>query len=135
MLILNRFIKVLITFIFILLIFLVTIKVMYRVLGFSAPWAMELAKYTFSWLVFTGGYFTIQKGINITFDLIIDALPTNIWKFVFTLTNLISCIFLVVTGILSIDLINNMNSVSPVLIMPMHFVVLAIQIERAHVST
>src|SRR5699024_9773572 len=107
MLILNRFIKVLITIIFILLIFLVTIQVMSRVLGFSAPWAMELATYTFIWLVFTGGYFTIQKGINITFDLIIDALPTNIWKFVFTLTNLISCIFLVVTGILSIDLINN----------------------------
>lgn len=124
----NRLINIIITVLFSILIASTTLQVVSRFIGFTSAWTMEIATYAFIWLVFLGGYFTIKKGINITFDLVIDALPRSLWRFLFTFTNIISCAFLIFIIFAGTKLAINFGSVSPVLQIPMKFIAFSIPI-------
>lgn len=112
----KRAVGLLIIVIFSLLIIDVTLQVIARAFSLSMPWTEELAKFLFIWVAFLGGYFTIHKGINITFDLFFDYIPRKIWPFVFTFINVVSIVFLAIIGYLGYTLaILNMNNLSPVI--------------------
>lgn len=111
-----------------LLVLTVLIQVFSRFSPISVPWGTEFATFLFIWLVFIGGYFTIIKGLNITFDLIQDMLPPSIWKVVFTTTNVISCAFLILMAVLGTQLLSQMGSTSPVLGVPLSIVYAAIPV-------
>ncbi len=93
------------------------------------PWTEEMARFLFIWLAFIGGYFTIRRGVNITFDLVIDMLPQSIWKVVFTGLNVVSVLFLGLVGYLGINLsILNMTNLSPVMGVPYGYIYFALPI-------
>lgn len=129
MLLVKRLIGFLVTIIFSALIVVVTLQVVARVFSLSMPWTEELAKFLFIWAAFLGGYFTIYKGINITFDLVIDYLPKKLWNMVFTFINVVSVIFLGLVGYLGFTLSAlNMTNLSPVMGIPYGYVYLAMPI-------
>ena len=71
----RKLTNILVTALFALLVVIVFVQVVCRVAGVSFPYADELSRYTFVWLIYLGGTITIRSGINITFDVILDALP------------------------------------------------------------
>lgn len=93
-----------VTFLFIALVVIVFVQVFCRVTGISFPYADELSRYTFVWLIYMGGSITIRNGMNIAFDAILDSLPKRIWKIVFTLVNVICCLFLAMAVVLGGEL-------------------------------
>ena len=63
----RKLTDVLVTALFIMLVVVVFIQVLCRVMGISFPYADEMSRYTFVWLIYLGGTITIRKGMNITF--------------------------------------------------------------------
>lgn len=125
----RKLTNVLVSALFAMLVIVVFIQVLCRVAGISFPYADEISRYTFVWLIYLGGTITIRNGMNITFDVILDALPKPIWKVVFTIVNLISCSFLAMAVVLGANLawVNRVQS-SSVVKLNMGFVMLAIPI-------
>lgn len=123
----RKLTNVLVTALFTMLVIVVFIQVIFRAVGFSFPYADELSRYTFVWLIYLGGTITIRNGMNITFDVILDALPRPAWRVVFTLVNLISCTFLSMAVVLGSNLawVNRVQS-SSVMKLNMGVVMLAI---------
>lgn len=100
----RKLTDIVVTALFIMLVVVVFVQVVCRVLGISFPYADELSRYTFVWLIYMGGTITIRKGMNITFDVVLDALPKRAWKVVFTIVNLVSCAFLAMGVVLGANL-------------------------------
>ena len=123
----RKLTDVLVTALFIMLVVVVFIQVLCRVMGISFPYADEMSRYTFVWLIYLGGTITIRKGMNITFDVVLDALPKRAWKVVFTIVNLASCAFLLMAVVLGANLawVNRVQN-SSVLKLNMGVVMLAI---------
>ncbi|MEA4992467.1 hypothetical protein SDC9_83192 [bioreactor metagenome] len=123
----RKLTNVLVTALFTVLAVVVFIQVIFRQVGFSFPYADELSRYTFVWLIYLGGTITIRNGMNITFDVILDALPKPVWRIVFTLVNLISCAFLAMATVLGSNLawVNRVQN-SSVMKLNMGVVMLAI---------
>lgn len=123
----RKLTDILVTALFVMLVAVVFVQVICRVAGVSFPYADELSRYTFVWLIYMGGTITIRKGMNITFDVILDALPKPAWKVVFTIVNLISCSFLIMAVILGSNLawVNRVQA-SSVMKLNMGVVMLAI---------
>ncbi|WP_209123407.1 TRAP transporter small permease [Alkalihalobacillus sp. BA299] len=129
MVITRKIISSLVVTLFFLLILAVTLQVVSRILSITMPWTEEMARFLFIWLAFIGGYFTIRRGVNITFDLVIDMLPQSIWKVVFTGLNVVSVLFLGLVGYLGINLsILNMTNLSPVMGVPYGYIYFALPI-------
>ena len=123
----RKITNVLVTFLFSMLVVIVFVQVVCRVIKVSFPYADELSRYTFVWLIYLGGTITIRNGMNITFDVILDALPKNAWKIVFTIVNVISCTFLARAVVLGANLAwVNRVQVSSVVKLNMGAVMLAI---------
>ena len=119
----RKITNVLVTFLFSMLVVIVFVQVVCRVIKVSFPYADELSRYTFVWLIYLGGTITIRNGMNITFD----ALPKNAWKIVFTIVNVISCAFLAMAVVLGANLAwVNRVQVSSVVKLNMGAVMLAI---------
>jgi TRAP-type transport system small permease protein len=126
---LKRIIGLLVIIIFSLLIIVVTLQVISRMFSLSMPWTEEAAKFLFIWVALIGGYFTIHKGSNITFDLLLEYIPKKIWPVVFSFINLVSILFLAIVGYLGFTLsILNMNNLSPVMAIPYGYIYLALPI-------
>lgn len=114
---------------FALLVIVVFLQVVCRIIGIAMPWSEEAARFLFIWLIYLAGFITIRKGMNITFDLVLDLLPKPIWKVVFTIVNLVSIVFLVVVIVLGTQIAwMNMTQLSTVLRIPMGWIYLAIPI-------
>lgn len=125
----RKLTNILVTALFALLVVIVFVQVVCRVAGLSFPYADELSRYTFVWLIYLGGTITIRSGINITFDVILDALPKPAWKVVFTIVTLVSCAFLVMAVVLGVNLAwVNRVQVSSVVKLNMGMVMLAIPV-------
>ena len=123
----RKITNVLVTFLFSMLVVIVFVQVVCRVIKVSFPYADELSRYTFVWLIYLGGTITIRNGMNITFDVILDALPKNAWKIVFTIVNVISSAFLAMAVVLGANLAwVNRVQVSSVVKLNMGAVMLAI---------
>lgn len=92
-----------VTFLFMALVLIVFIQVLGREAKISIPWADELARYCFVWLVYLGGTVTVRKGMNISFDIILESATGWLWTVMFTLVNLISLVFLVMAVVLGVE--------------------------------
>ncbi len=115
---------------FISLILLVFAQVIFRfVFHNSQPWIDELSRFLFVWIIYLGGTITIRKGINITFDLLIDSLTSKTWMVVFTIVNILCIFFLLLIVVLgfNISFINRVQA-SSLLGLNMGIVTLAIPI-------
>lgn len=121
-------IKIIVVTLLSALLLTVCLQIFSRFSDFGVPWGTELATFLFIWLVFISGYFTIKKGLNITFDIVIDLLPGVSWKILFTITNLISITFLGLIAYLGFGIVQELGSVSPVLKIPMSIIYAAIPI-------
>lgn len=115
---------------FVSLILLVFAQVIFRfVFHNSQPWIDEVSRFLFIWIIYLGGTITIRKGINITFDLLIDSLTSKTWMVVFTIVNIICISFLLLIVVLgfNISFINRIQA-SSLLGLNMGIVTLAIPI-------
>ncbi len=125
----RKITDVLVTILFAMLVIVVFVQVVCRTLRVSFPYADEISRYTFIWLIYLGGSITVRNGMNITFDVILDALPKKAWKVVFSIVNIISCVFLALVVYLGANLawVNRVQS-SSVVKLNMGMVMLAIPV-------
>ena len=115
--------------IFGLLVIVVFMQVVTRITGIPMPWSEEAARFLFIWLIYLAGFIMVRKGINITFDLVLELLPDRLWKVVFTAVNLVSMFFLAVVIVLGFQVaMMNMTQLSSVMRIPIGFIYLAIPI-------
>ena len=85
----------LIVALFAALVVLVLIQVFTRTMHMSQTWIDEISKFVFVWLTYLGGSVTVSRGMNITFDLILESVKGKTFKILFTLVNICTLIFLV----------------------------------------
>lgn len=85
----------LIVALFAALVVLVLIQVFTRTMHMSQTWIDEISKFVFVWLTYLGGSVTVSRGMNITFDLILEGVKGKTFKILFTLVNICTLIFLV----------------------------------------
>lgn len=85
----------LIVVLFAALVVLVLIQVFTRTFHMSQTWIDEISKFVFVWLTYLGGSVTVSRGMNITFDLILESVKGKTFKILFTLVNICTLIFLV----------------------------------------
>lgn len=76
------------------LVALVLIQVFTRTFHMSQTWIDEISKFVFVWLTYLGGSVTVSRGMNITFDLILESVKGKSFKILFTLVNICTLIFL-----------------------------------------
>jgi len=109
---------------------LVCMQVFFRyILGHSLSWAEEMARFLFVWLIYTGGIIAVRRGMNITFDVLLESLPYKYWVGAFTLVNVICVGFLSIVVILGFNLASiNMTQYSSSMRIPMGFAYLAIPV-------
>ena len=84
----------LIVALFAALVTLVLIQVFTRTFHMSQTWIDEISKFVFVWLTYLGGSVTVSRGMNITFDLILEGVKGKTFKILFTLVNLCTLVFL-----------------------------------------
>jgi TRAP-type C4-dicarboxylate transport system permease small subunit len=126
--IVKKITDALVVFCFSMLILLVFGQVIFRyVFNNSQPWIEELSRFLFVWIIYLGGTITIRKGLNITFDLVLEALEGKVWLTVFMLVNIISIAFLILIVFLGLN-ISSINRIqySSLLHLNMGIVTLAI---------
>jgi len=90
----------LIVALFAALVVLVLIQVFTRSFHMSQTWIDEISKFVFVWLTYLGGSITVSRGMNITFDLILESVKGKTFKVLFTLVNICTLIFLAAMFIL-----------------------------------
>lgn len=90
----------LIVVLFAALVVLVLIQVFTRTFHMSQTWIDEISKFVFVWVTYLGGSVTVSRGMNITFDLILESTKGKTFKILFTLVNLCTMVFLVAMLIL-----------------------------------
>ncbi len=83
---------------FSLLCVLVVGQIACRLLHLSQPWIEELARYTFVWVVYLGGAYTVLKGMNIALDLLPEYLQGKAYRVLLIFISLISVIFLLIVA-------------------------------------
>ena len=91
----RRVADALIVVLFAALVMLVLIQVFTRTFHMSQTWIDEISKFVFVWLTYLGGSVTVSRGMNITFDLILESVKGKTFKILFTLVNICTLIFLV----------------------------------------
>ncbi len=96
--------KIIHTIVFILFAFLTTIvliQIICRLFHISQTWIDEISKFTFVWLTYIGGCITVSRGMNITFDLILEGAKGKKFTVLFTAVNIICLIFSVTVVVLT----------------------------------
>lgn len=96
----RKIANIIIVALFTALICLVLMQIVCRLLMISQTWIDEVSKFIFVWLVYMGGSVTVSKGMNITFDLILESTKGKNFKVLFTVVNLSSVVFLAAMMIL-----------------------------------
>lgn len=76
------------------LVALVLVQVFTRTFHMSQTWIDEISKFVFVWLTYLGGSVTVSRGMNITFDLILESVKGRAFRILFTLVNLCTLAFL-----------------------------------------
>ena len=82
--------------VFVLFAFLCTIvliQIICRMLHISQTWIDEISKFTFVWLTYLGGCITVSRGMNITFDLVLEGAKGKKFTVLFIIVNVICLIF------------------------------------------
>jgi len=109
--------KYLLVSMFILMLVLVIMQVLYRyVLHIPIPWAEELARYLFTWLIFLGASLTSANDEHLSIDVFQDMLPDKVKLYVQIVLDVIILVFLALLLAMSIDLVSEVKSTkTPVL--------------------
>ncbi len=112
------------------LVLLVAYQVIARfVLNIPAAWAEELARSIFIYCVFLSGSLAIERKANVAFDLILDSLKGKPWKLMYTISFVLSMIFIIMMFFFGILLMQkNSIVVSPLLKIPTWSINMAIPI-------
>lgn len=115
---------------FVVVVVVVTLQVIMRFcFHTSLSWATELSQYAFVWLVYLGGTITIRRGMNVSFDLLLDHLPSSAWKMAKLLVGLLTLCFLGLMTWLGVLVCQaSVGELSPILQWKMNLVTLAIPI-------
>ena len=92
--VIRKIADALIVALFAALVALVLIQVFTRTMHMSQTWIDEISKFVFVWLTYLGGSVTVSRGMNITFDLILEGVKGKTFKILFTLVNICTLIFL-----------------------------------------
>lgn len=92
---------------FILLSITTFLQVIFRyVINFSLPWADELSRYCFVWLVFSGIVVSFVRGEHATVNLVMDRYKGKYKVFMFTLIDILIYVLFLVLTISGIMLMN-----------------------------
>ena len=87
---------------FMVLVAIVILQVFTRFLKIPQTWIDETSKFIFVWVTYIGGSITVSRGMNITFDLILDSRKGKAFKVLFTLVNICCIVFLAAMMILGL---------------------------------
>ncbi|MBO1001823.1 TRAP transporter small permease [Pseudogracilibacillus auburnensis] len=118
---------------FMVMLLLVIIQVLYRyVLHIPIPWAEELARYLFTWLIFLGASLTSAKDEHLAITVFRDLIPVKYREFIIIVIDTIILVFLYILMIKSIDLVGQVKSTkTPVLQISMAFPYMSILVGSA----
>lgn len=90
-----------------MLVVIVSTNVFFRyVLSGSLPWAEELSRLTFVWVVFLGAYVALRKGAHLAVTGLVDRLPSFPRGLVIVAGHVLVAVFLVTLIVSSSDLIS-----------------------------
>ena len=98
----NKAADVVVVILFACLVFLVLMQVFTRFLNISQTWIDEISKFIFVWLTYIGGAITVRRGMNITFDLILDSRKGQTYRVLFTIVNVCCIVFMAAMLILGL---------------------------------
>ena len=98
--ILRKITDAIVAILFAVLVTLVLIQVFTRMFHMSQTWIDEISKFVFVWVTYLGGAFTVRKGANITFDLVLEGVHGKTYKILFTFVNIVCVIFLAAMAVL-----------------------------------
>ena len=72
------------------------IQIIFRyVINYSLPWADELARYCFVWLVYSGIVVSLNRGEHAVVNLLTDNLPVSLRKIVVTIADILVLVLFV----------------------------------------
>jgi TRAP-type C4-dicarboxylate transport system permease small subunit len=93
--VIRRAADIIIIALFAVLSVLVIVQVFCRLGHIAQNWIDEVSKFVFIWLTYLGGSVTVSRGMNITFDMILDSVKGKKFTVLFTFVNLCCVTFLV----------------------------------------
>ncbi|HHV58230.1 MAG TPA: TRAP transporter small permease [Firmicutes bacterium] len=76
--ILEKLLDGLTVLILILLVVLVALQVVFRFIGFAAPWTEEMARFAFVYITFLGAVLALKERSHIVIDVLVDRLPSTV---------------------------------------------------------
>ena len=79
----------------ILLVVLVALQVVFRFIGFAAPWTEEMARFSFVYLTFFGSVLALKEGSHIVIEVLLGRLPEQVRRVVGIIFNVVVAGFLV----------------------------------------
>lgn len=85
-------------------------------------WSEEISRYFFVWLVFLGAIAALKDKMHLGVDLVVKALPKNVQKVVFVISNILVLyiLWIVIDGSWKMAVLN-MNSTGPATGMPLSY--------------
>ena len=90
----KKMLETVIVALFAILCSIVLIQIVCRFAHIQQTWIDETSKLIFVWLTYLGGAITVGRGMNITFDLIIESRKGQQFTVLFSLINICCIIFL-----------------------------------------
>src|SRR5690625_2151065 len=119
-----------IVLVFALMLSLVLVQVLFRyVFHLPIPWAEELARYLFTWLIFLAAGMVSKKEEHMAITTFQEMLPLKFRKVLLLIIDLIIFYFLFILTVNSIDLVKQVSkTASPVLQVSMAFPYLSVTI-------
>lgn len=76
------------------LVILVLIQVFARTQHISQTWIDEVSKFVSVWLTYLGGAISVRRGMNITFDLVLESVKGRTFQILFAVVNVLCVVFL-----------------------------------------
>ncbi|AXF58001.1 TRAP transporter small permease [Salicibibacter kimchii] len=103
--------------------------VMRYVFNTSIPWSGEAARYLIIWFIFIGSSFAVRERAHAKVDVLVSYVSARVKKVLSILASffaIIFCVFLIVSGIQTIQNVAAFSSITPALEIPMYIPYLAI---------
>lgn len=108
---------------------IILLQIVMRLLKMSLPWPEELARYFYVWLVFLSLAYTIRNRTNLRVDLLVNAFPAKLRRFMEVALQLINAAFLGTLFYHSFRVISAVkmsSQTSPALEIPMYLIYLIV---------
>lgn len=92
---LEKSIEVLNVVLLVVLVLFVALQVIFRSIGFAAPWTEEMARFAFVYITFFGSVLVLKEGGHIVIDFVISRFPVKIKRVMDIIINLSVAAFLI----------------------------------------